>query len=154
MDDAITKSIIDSIKTNLPQQVGDVLQKELSALKEARTRVEMLEGKVSGHETHIKELLKKVEELNGKLMDHAHIDGRIKAVAERELVVGLVDERLKSAQREKEMLLTVVGMVFKSPVYQQQVSGTIPLAGPGGYPGSPPAFTSAPFLSTSQTKQE
>lgn len=132
----IKEEILEAIKKNLPQHVGEVLSKELEELHKLRTLVDEQKTAIKNREETLDKLRKTIDEYQDKLVEHDKIKEREGAVHERELkqdFLRLENDLLKLRHAE---MLGLVGMVFKSPVFKTRVQGSVPIPVEGS-PGNP-----------------
>lgn len=147
------KEILESIKKNLPQQVGEALQAELAELAALRDKIVLREQKIQDLNKLASDYRVKAESLADLLSKHEEITKRESAVKERELNAQLNEYKVVAAEERRKDSLELVKLVFRSPVFTKAVSGTIPVpveatppnnynqSGYGAYVGTGPIST-------------
>ena len=124
--------INEAIKKQLPSQVGEELNKLLVEGKNNKVKVGNLEGVLAARDKENAELRLELE--NTKLKLNKFYD-REKSLKEREeAALGLKHReeinniRLTCAQNEVALMDRILGTVFKSPVYKEEIinNKTIP----------------------------
>lgn len=154
MQDEIQKAI----KANLSAQVGDALQAELIDLADLRHEVPTLRTSLELEKTRCREWQDKVDHYRGELAKHKTLTERESAVTAREFTQQLRDLEVKLCEARRADALGLVHAIFKSPVYREFVSSTVPVAVEGapstqhtqGTPGSVQLHTSSTSKTVSQ----
>jgi hypothetical protein len=139
----IDKDIAEAIEKSLPAMVGDKLRERLALIG-------TLEAKVAEHEDAARINLRllgardnTIADLQRRVKFDSELEVREQAVALREAKVNLIELQLKLEIERRQEIKGLVDTIFRSPVYQQRLSGTVPMVlpgfagGNGSYPVSP-----------------
>ena len=128
--------ILEVINKNLPSQVGDALKKELSELAALRQDA-------ASNEATRKDLAAKVtaahlslQTAQTELKKHADLNEREAKAAQRELKLEISDLKVTLLQNHHAEMIRMFETVFKGPVFQRTLSGSIPVS-VAGTPGNP-----------------
>jgi hypothetical protein len=154
----LADQITEAIKKNLPQQIGEELQRELADLAALRSNEIRLQATISSMANSLQESKIKVDGLEAQLVKHASIAAREGAVLTRELHQEFSDLKVQIADERRVEMLALVSTVFRSPVYQHSITGSVPVPvsgaqGGNGYGGSPGFVQQSP-ISTVTTVTE
>lgn len=128
----LTNDIQQQIKNHLPAQVGDMLRSELDALKVAREDVTRLMAEIQSDQTRRAELKKQVDDLTKVVAQHDEISKRLLELNAKEVRQELNDLKLAQAELRIKDLKEITQTVFRSPVFTQSVSGSVPVPVAGG----------------------
>jgi hypothetical protein len=139
----IDKDIAEAIDKSLPAMIGERLRERLAL-------IDTLEAKIAKHEEAAKTSLRVLGERDATILDmqrrakwDSELAGREQAVALREAKVNLIELQLKLEIERRQEIKGLVDTIFRSPVYQNRLSGTVPMVlpgfagGNGTYPVSP-----------------
>lgn len=123
----LTETIADAIKKNLPQQIGEELQKELAELTKLRVQHANQADMIQAYSSEAMDLKVCVSSLESEIKKHKAIDLREAEVLRREQQQNFSDFQVAQSEDRRKEMLGLVGMVFRSPVYQTTVSGKVPV---------------------------
>lgn len=142
MDHNATAEIMEVVRKSLPQQVGETLQKELAELQALRQTKVTLEESVRKLTESSAALSRDLAAARQAIAQHEALDKRLADVASREQKQELRDLRVDLAELRRKDAFDLVSMVFRSPVYSENVTGRIPLpvdgySGGNGMSGCP-----------------
>jgi hypothetical protein len=139
----IDKDIAEAIDKSLPAMIGERLRERLAL-------VDTLQAKVAKHEEAAKDSLSILCKRDATILDlqrrakfDSELEAREQAVALREAKANLIELQLKLEIERRQEIKGLVDTIFRSPVYQQRVSGNVPMVlpgfagGNGTYPVSP-----------------
>ena len=152
------EEINESIKKNLPAQVGEVLIEQLNLLKEYKLKDIQKSEKIGELQESLVSCNNEKNKLQVKIYMHEEIDKREAAVKDRELKQDLRDLEVKFSELRRQDSIKLVELVFKSPTYQRVVSGNTPVpvegsAGSNGSYSTPGAVIQSPFSTVETVTQ-
>ena len=128
------------IKKNLPGQVGEVLKKRLQLCDELEKAVDDLRNTVNNLNKQNTSHLDDKTALRDKLSKHEDLAKREGAVMKREHDADLFElkAQLKASEKFGLDVTNFMHGMSRNIEFRRSMSGTIPVAQPGGYPASSP----------------
>lgn len=155
------KDIVESIRKNLPQQVGDVLQKELNRLQGIERDHKALKEAHEKTQQSLNSKNNEINKLNELLQAHEEITKREAAVSERErnskieeLQVKLDAAESKQQFAEKLAMGLVRNIDYRKTVYDSRTETLSNKSHPGQAGGVSQAYTPETTTVSSSTTTE
>lgn len=136
----IEKDIADAIDKNLPSVVGERLRAQLEELPQLRTQLKTKDNQLESQRREIQTQDARITTLELQIKRNGELDAREAAVAKRELKQDLLELQLKLADERRTEIKGLVDTIFRSPVYERRVHGSVPVplegspGGNGSYP--------------------
>jgi len=121
--EAITQEIQDAIARNLPQAVGDALQKRLRQADSDAASIVELRSTIEANKSVIARLNDRVASLDSDLSAHKNLAEREAAVAERERNANVAELQIKlaAAASNAEFARSVAMGLVRNTEYRQSV---------------------------------
>lgn len=132
---SLDQDILDVIKKQLPQQAGELIQSELADLDKLRADSKLFASRIDSLTREKADAMARLARADSEIRAHGALDERTSAVFLREMKQDLRDLEVKMAEQRRKDAYELVQMVFRSPVYRERVTGTIPFPVEGS-PGS------------------
>lgn len=124
--------INEAIKANLPQATGELLRKELFELETRRSKDVANKAASDKLLADLKDAKDAHTSAMTALNKHAGLTEREAKVLEREREQNLRDFKVQSADERRAEILGLVNTVFRSPVFTQSITGSVPVVRNGG----------------------
>lgn len=145
----------DVIKENLPQQVGEELQKELARIPVMEKRIAELEEQVRSRDNAIAMHAKDKVSLQTQLEAAGKLDEREDAVTKREHQVALIEVKAECAELRRKDAVDLVTKIFEGPIMRRRVTADHPVVVPGtsgfAHPNGSISYGDAPQVQPGQT---
>lgn len=156
----LTEEITESIKKNLPAQVGEALRTELTRIPKLEEQLRLMTDDRNQHQHGRDELRAKLDATHATLKAHGELTAREAAVLKREQAQNLNDLRVELADERRKEVVGLVSTIFRSPITQRSIFGSTPVAVEGN-PGNPQygqqptsGYVSEGRISLTETQQQ